>query len=137
MSMWLDVVVMNEAAFEAVKKDEELLGDVYQQEASVLKKLGIAKSDIGGCDYLSMNAAVEAMAELEGGDDDEEPDFQAEGSLSYEGTYGPAMFWSPKTFARALADASGWQMAIEMDDEIKAMTKRAVKEGLWVVAVIN
>jgi len=62
MSMWLDVVVMKEAAFEAVKKDDDLLGDVFQQEASVLKKLGIAKSDMSGCDYLSMDAAIPVAA---------------------------------------------------------------------------
>ena len=137
MSMWLDVVVMKEAAFEAVKKDDDLLGDVFQQEASVLKKLGIAKSDMSGCDYLSMDAAIEAMSEIDGSDEEEEPDFQEEGNLSYEGTYGPAMYWSPKTFAKALADASGWQMAVELEKEIKAITKRAVKDRLWVVAVIN
>ena len=138
MSMWLDVVVMSEQAFEAVKKDEELLGDVYQQKASVLKQLGIEKSDLSGCDYLSMNAAEEAMAELEGEDaEDAEPDFQEEGNLTYEGTYGPAMYWSPKTFPKALANASAWQTAVELEEEIKALANRAVKEKLWVVAVIN
>ena len=41
MAMWLDVVVMNEAAFKAIKKDDEVLGDVFDEKASVLKKLAI------------------------------------------------------------------------------------------------
>jgi hypothetical protein len=135
MSMWLDVVVMSEKAFAAVKEDEELLGSVYQQEKDALKKLGIAKSDLSGCDYRSIDDAVTAMNEATG--EDGEADFQEEGSLEYEGTYGPAMFWSPKTFAKALEDSSGWQMAVEMEPEIKALAKRAVKEKLWVIAVVN
>lgn len=135
MSMWLDVVVMNEAAFKACKKDEDLLGDVFQQEKKVLKKLGIATSDLAGCDYRSMDEAIEMMNE----DTDEEADndFKEEGSLDYEGTYGPAMFWSPKTFAKALDESTAWQFAVEMEPEIKALAKKAVKEKLWVIAVIN
>src|SRR5262245_2952656 len=100
MSMWLDVVVMNEVVFKACKKDEELLGDVFQQEKKVLKKLGIAESDLAGCDYRSMDEAIEMMNE----DIDEEADsdFKEEGALDYEGTYGPVMFWLPKSFAKVL-----------------------------------
>src|SRR5438552_3606663 len=138
MSMWLDVVVMSEAAFEACKDDEELLGSIFQQEKPALKKLGIATSDLSGCDWRTIDEAVTAMNEDIGEDEEEEgagTNFQEEGNLEYEGTYGPAMFWSPKTFAKALDEGSGWQMAVELEPEIKALATKAVKEKLWVIAV--
>ena|SRR5882672_3041887 len=135
MSMWLDVVVMTDKAFETVKADDQILGDVFQQEAGVLKKLGIAKSDLSGCDYRTIDEAITAMNEAT--EEEGEADFQEEGALSYEGTYGPAMFWSPKVFEKALEESSAWHMAVELEPEIKALAQRAVKMKLWVVAVIN
>lgn len=134
MSMWLDVVVMSEKAFHTVKDDEELLGSTFQQEKDALKKLGIARSAFSGCDYRTIDEAVSAMNEAAG--EEGEASFDEEGSLDYEGTYGPAMFWSPKTFAKAL-ESSGWQMAVELEPEIKKLTEKAVEEKLWVIAVIN
>jgi hypothetical protein len=136
MSMWLDVVVMSKEAFDTVKTDNDLLGDVFQQKPDALKKLGIAVEDLSGCDYQSIDAAVTAMTEATGEGDDE-ADFQAEGALDYEGNYGPAMYWSPPSFAKALEEASGWQMATQMDDGLKALIDNAVKKKLWVVAVVN
>lgn len=133
--MWLDVVVMSEASFNACKEDAELLGSVYQQDKATLKKLGITKADISGCDYRTIDEAISAMNEATG--EDGETSFLEEGNLDYEGTYGPAMYWSPKAFAKAVEDASGWQMAVELEKEIKALAKRAIKEKLWVIAVIN
>jgi hypothetical protein len=135
MSMWLDVVAMSEAAFKACKEDDEVLGNVYQQDKSTLKKLGIKTADIAGCDYRTIDEAISAMNEATG--EEGETDFQEEGNLSYEATYGPAMYWSPKAFAKAVEDASAWQMAVELEPEIKALAKKAVKDKLWVIAVIN
>jgi len=137
MSMWLDVVVMSEKAFDAVRQNGELLGDVFQQEAAALSQLGVATSDLSGCDYRTIAEAITAMNEATGEDEDGEADFKEEGSLEWEGTYGPAMFWSPKTLAKALEDSSAWAMALELESEIKAIADRAVKEQLWVIAVIN
>ena len=147
MSMWLNVVVMPEAAFAKVKADGQLLdGLLFPEddaaETAAFTALGLAAADSSGCDYRSLAAAGEAMAEIDGDEDDDdddedddgEPDFAPSGELDFDAGFGPAFYIEPK--AAALTNEA-WQMAANLDDEVAALLERARNQALYVVAVIS
>jgi len=139
MSMWLNVAVLSETGFKKLEKQSELLDGLFFSEdeageQAALDSLGMKEADVGGCDYLSVSAAGEAMAELDGEEADE-PDFGASGELDFEAGYDSAFFIAPKN-AKALSNET-WTLVAELDEELKAMLARAKKQKLYVVAVVS
>jgi hypothetical protein len=72
-------------------------------------------------------------------DDDEEEDdavfkaLFADGSLDYDGGFGPARTLSPAAVKKAAKQSS----VLELDDDVKKLFKAAAKRGDYVIAIIT
>lgn len=118
--------------FFALSKDEFTRAQNNAEEAT--KVFEAAKSV--EVDYLTISAAVEGMAEATG-EGEAEPEFDEEGEMDhFEGNYGAATFWSPSKLG-ALEESSGWEVAAELEPDLKKLLAKAKKGQLYVVAVVD
>jgi hypothetical protein len=66
MSIYVTVVRVSPAAFEAIKRDpSQLDGVLFDENEAVMKRLGITERDSAGFDYRSAAEMMDAMEELE------------------------------------------------------------------------
>ena len=73
MSMFVSVVRVTPAAFEAIKRDpSQLDGVFFDANEALMQRLGIAESDTAGFDYMSAAEMLDAMEELEEAEASEE-----------------------------------------------------------------
>jgi hypothetical protein len=153
MSMYVSVVRVTPAAFEQLEQDPSQLEAVFfNEDAAVLARLGIAESDSAGFDYLSADAMMGAMADLDEGEDEEEDadsdedsddgdgdddavykDLGADGTLDYDAGYGPAFTLSPAAVKKAAKRSS----VIELDDDVKALFEAAVMRGDYIIGIVS
>ena len=123
MSMIMYFVAVTEADYTRAKADDEFAGELFQ------------RPDALDCDYLTIAAAVEGMAQADGSDETE-PTFGEEGELGCEGTYGPATYWTPKTLGD-LEKSNGWEVAIQLEPKLEKLLATAKKQAQYVLAVVD
>lgn len=121
--MTMYFVAVSAAELERAKTDDEFAETLFEER------------DALDCDYLSISAAVEAMAEAEGSDETE-PSFAEDGELPFEAGYGPAMFWTPKSLDK-LESSTGWSIAEGLQPGLKKMLANAKKRSQCVLAMID
>ena len=147
MSMFVCVVRVTPKTFELLKKDPAQLESVFEEDAAVLAKLGIADTDSAGFDYRIADDLMDAEANLEMDLDSDEPDdgadtseddpvfkdIGADGSLDYDAGYGNAFTLSPAAVKKAAKESS----VIEIDDDVKKLFKAAAKRGDYIIGVVS
>ena len=147
MSMFVCVVRVTAATFELLKRDPAQLEGVFEEDADVLSRFGIAESDSAGFDYRIADDVMDAEANLDldldsddddksGGSDDDDPVFKdigADGHLDYDAGYGNAFTLSPAAVKKAAKESS----VIEIDDEVKKLFKAAAKRGDYIIGVVS
>jgi hypothetical protein len=78
MSMFVSVVRVTPAAFEAIKRDpSQLDGVFFDANEALMQRLGIAERDTAGFDYMSAAEMLDAMEELEEAESSEDEDAAA------------------------------------------------------------
>ena len=140
MSMYICVVRVTPATFERIKGEPALLEGVFEEDAAVLRELGIAEADSGGFDYGIADDMMDAMASLEQevmpDDAEADPvsrDLGADGRLDHDGGYGNAFTLSPAAVKRAAKDSA----VLELDPDVKQLFHAAAERGDHVIAIVS
>lgn len=139
--MFLNLARVSPASFARIKEQTSLLDAIFFDDDAASKKklaaLGIDEDHTAGCDYLSAQEALVAMAEATGEELDEDDDavladLGVTGELDYDAGYGPAFYISPSGITQATNS-----IVCEMDDEVKAVIQAAAEAGEYLVGVIS
>jgi hypothetical protein len=149
MSIYVNVVRVTPAAFDAIKRDpSQLEGVFFDEDAEIMNRLGIEEGDSAGFDYRIADEMIELEDEDEGegggedGDGGEagggdgntiDRDLGADGRLDYDAGYGPAFTLSPAAVKKAAQQSA----VIELDDDVKAVFQAAAERGDHIIGIVS